>query len=71
VFSYPDAGKKEGGHLKTHKQIYLLFYSGSEAEFEPRLKFETQLKYDWFHLNLNSMFQDLNRSSIETGFLRF
>ena len=36
---------------------------------EPRgLKFETQLKYGWFHLKLYSMFQDLSRRSIETGF---
>ena len=27
-------------------------------EFEPRLKFETQLNYGWFHLKLYSMFQD-------------
>ena len=30
-------------------------------EFEPRLKFETRLKYGWFHLSLYSMFQDLSR----------
>ena len=36
----------------------------SESEFkelEPRLKFETRLKYSWFHLKLYSMFQDLSR----------
>ena len=27
-------------------------------EFEPRLKFETRLKYRWFHLKLYSMLQD-------------
>ena len=37
-------------------------------EFEPRLKFKTRLKYDWFHLKLYSMFQDLSRRSIKTGF---
>ena len=28
----------------------------------------TRLKYGWFHLKLYSMFQDLRRCSIETGF---
>ena len=36
-------------------------------EFEPRLKFETQLKYGLFHLKSYSMFQDFTRRSIETG----
>jgi len=31
-----DAGKKEGGHLKTHKQLYLPSFTESEAEFEPQ-----------------------------------
>ena len=39
-------------------------------EFEPRLTFETQLKYGWFHFKLFSMFQDSSRRSIKTGFLR-
>ena len=26
-------------------------------EFEPRLKFKPQLKYDWFHLKLYSIFK--------------
>ena len=39
-------------------------------EFELRLKFETRLRYGWFHLKLYSMFQDLSRRSIETGFWR-
>ena len=39
-------------------------------EFEPGLKFETRLKYGWFHLKSRSMFQDLTRRSIETGFWR-
>ena len=30
--------------------------------------FETRLKYGWFYLQLLSMFQDLSRRSIETGF---
>jgi len=25
-------------------------------EFKPRLKFDTRLKYGWFHFKLNSMF---------------
>ena len=37
-------------------------------EFEPRLKFKTRLKYGWFHYKLYSMFQELSRHSIETGF---
>ena len=37
-------------------------------EFEPRLKFKSRLKYGWFHLKLYSIFQDLSRRSIETGF---
>ena len=39
----------------------------SEAEFkefELRLKFKSLLKYGWFHLKLNSKFQDLSRHSI-------
>ena len=40
------------------------------TEFEPPLKFETRLKYGWFHLELYSMFQDFSRCSIETGFQR-
>ena len=39
-------------------------------EFDPRLKFETRLKYGWFHLELYSMFQDLSRRSFETVFWR-
>jgi len=39
-------------------------------EFEPGLKFETRLKYGWFHLKSRSMFQDLTGRSIETGFWR-
>ena len=37
-------------------------------EFMPRLKFETRIKYGWFHFKLFSMFQDLSRGSIETSF---
>ena len=39
-------------------------------EFEPQLKSEALLKYDWFHLKSCSMFQDSSLSSIETGFCR-
>ena len=39
-------------------------------EFEPRHKFKPRLKYGWFHLKLYSIFQDLCRLSIETGFLQ-
>ena len=37
-------------------------------EFEPRLKFEPRLEYGWFYLKVYSIFQDLSRCSIETGF---
>ena len=37
-------------------------------EFDPRLKFKPRLKYGWFHLKLYSIFQDLSRCSIQTGF---
>ena len=37
----------------------------TEAEFK---EFEPRLKYGWFHLKLYSIFQDLSRRSIETGF---
>ena len=39
-------------------------------EFEPRLNFDTRLKYGGFRLELYSIFQDLSRRSIETGALR-
>ena len=35
-------------------------------EFEPRLKIKRWLKYGWF--KSYSLFQDLSRRSIETGF---
>ena len=37
-------------------------------EFKPRIKFEMPLKYGLFRLKLYSMFQDLSRRSIKTGF---
>ena len=42
--------------------------SASEAEFKELLKFKPRLKYGWFHLKLYSIFQDLSRRLIETGF---
>ena len=36
-----------------------------EAEFK---EFEPRIKYGWFHLKTYSIFQDLSRRSIETGF---
>jgi len=49
--------------------VYKVGYSEAEfKEFDSRLKFKTWLKYGWFHVKLYSMFQDLNRRSIETGF---
>ena len=50
--------------VKRHKQ------EAEFKEFDPRLKFETRLKYGWFHIKLYSMFQELSRCSIETGFWR-
>ena len=67
---------------KEKKQVifdtFLLFFvlflrfapESGFKEFEPRLKFEMRLKYAWFHLKLYSMFQDLSRRSIQTGFRR-
>ena len=40
-------------------------------EFKPRLEFETRLKHGWFQLKLYSVFRDLSRFSIGTGFWRF
>ena len=60
-------------NLINHLEIMTLVFNSSEAEFkeiEQWLKFETRLKYGWFHLKLYSMFQDLSRRSIETGFWR-
>ena len=37
-------------------------------EFESRLKFKLRLKTGWVHLKLYSIFQDLSRRSIKTGF---
>jgi len=37
----------------------------AEAEFK---EFKPRLKYGWFHLKLYSIFQDLSRRSMETGF---
>ena len=33
-------------------------------EFERRFKFKPRFKYDWFHLKLYQMFQDLSRRFI-------
>ena len=37
-------------------------------EFEPQLKFKPRPKFGWFYLELYSIFQDLSRRSIKTGF---
>ena len=47
--------------------VLCIVYSVSEGEFK---EFETRLKYGWFHWKMDSMFQDLSRRSIETGFWR-
>ena len=33
-------------------------------------EFKRRVKYDWFHLKLNSMLQDSSRGLIKTGFRR-
>ena len=48
-----------------------LFEKQAEAEFtefEPGLKFQPRLKYDWLHLKSYSLLQDLSHRSIETVF---
>ena len=50
------------------KNFDLIHLEAEFKEFEPWLKLKLRLKYGWFHLNLYSIFQDLNRRSIETGF---
>ena len=40
-------------------------FKRTEAEFK---EFEPRLKYGWFHSKLYSIFQDLSRHLIETGF---
>ena len=48
------------------KQFQIITINGSsEAKFK---EFEPRLKYGWFHLKLYSIFQDLSRLLIETGF---
>ena len=62
-------------HEGSKKMVVLqntvkMFAEDEFKEFEPQLKFKTRLKYGWFDLKLYSMFQDLSRRSIETGFWR-
>ena len=47
---------------------FLTLLEAEFKEFKPWLKFETRLKYDWFHLKLYLIFQYLSRRSIETSF---
>ena len=51
-----------------HNIIQFVTSKAEFKEFDPRLKFKPRLKYGWFHLKLYSIFQDLSRRSIETGF---
>ena len=60
-------------HEGSKKMVVLqntvkMFAEDEFKEFEPQLKFKTRLKYGWFDLKLYSMFQDLSRRSMETGF---
>ena len=54
--------------LNPHLPIRIILSEAEFNEFELRLKFKPGLKYGWFHLKLYLIFQDLSRSSIETGF---
>ena len=57
---------------KVRKTFTNLLDNNSVAEFkefEPRPTFEARIKYGSFHLKYYSMFKDLSRRSIETGFL--
>ena len=59
------------GSTISCKITIVLLTMRSEAEFkeiELWLKFRPRLKYGWFQLYLHSIFQDLRRRSIETGF---
>ena len=59
------------------EELYPILYciiKPTEAElkeFEPRIKFETWLKHVLFHLKLYSVFRDLSRRSIGSGFWWF
>jgi len=45
------------GHFKLCPFKLISMFSEAEfKEFEPWLKFETRLRYGWFHLKLYSMF---------------
>ena len=57
-------------NLRYLKQRLFNIPEAGFKEFEPRLKFMPRLKYGGFHLKLYSMFKDLSRHSIETGFWR-
>ena len=56
-----------------NKKILQISLEAEFNNFEPRLKFETQLKYSWFHLKMYLMFHELSRRSIETRlkFIKF
>ena len=56
--------------LFKKESMFIILKTEAELKgFEPRLKFKPGLKYGWFHFKLYSIFQDLGRRSIETGFL--
>ena len=61
------------GNFHFHGQTEYIWISEPVAEFkefERRFKFKPRFKYDWFHLKLYQMFQDLSRRLILTGFWR-
>ena len=55
--------------LQVCAELAVKFPEAEFKEFEPRLKFKQRLKYGWFHWKSYSLFQDLSRRPIETGFL--
>ena len=49
---------------RKHSMHDIIFWM-REAEFQ---EFEPRLNFSWLHLRLYSIFQNLSRRSIETGF---
>ena len=51
-------------------EIYFSLTCVINVNQTPNLK-KLSLKYNWFHLKLYLIYQDLSRRSIQTGFWRF
>ena len=55
--------------IYMNEELYYIKRAEAEfKEFGSQIKFESRLKYGWFNLKLYSMFKDLSRRSIKTGF---